>query len=90
MSRIEVKIGRLVLNGLAPQAAQPLDRRAIVNELRNELSRILSDPATRAAWARSRRTAVLRLGRISLQSGPSAARKLGGSIARAIGKGLKS
>jgi hypothetical protein len=84
MSRIRVTIDRLVLKGIEPEV-----RTALVEALRAELSRVLADPATRADWARSHRTPVLRLGSIPLQPGPSGGRKLGGGMARAIGRGLK-
>jgi hypothetical protein len=83
MSRIHVTIDRMVLHGL-----DPADRQALVNGLRTELTRILADPATRAAWSRSRRTPVLRLGKMPMAQGIAGARKLGGGIARAIGKGI--
>ena len=84
VSCIRLNIDQLVLRGI-----EPGDRNALVDGLQAELSRILADPATRGDWARSRRTPVLRLGRIPFESGPSAARKFGGRVARAIGKGLK-
>jgi hypothetical protein len=61
----------------------------LVEGLRSELARVLSDPLTRAEWARSHRTPVLRLGRIPLESGTVGSRKFGRGMARAIGKGLK-
>jgi hypothetical protein len=84
MSVIHVTIDRLTLKGF-----DAADRKALVEGLRTELSRVLSDPATRAEWARSRRTPVLRLGRMPLEPGPAGGRKLGGSVARGIGKALK-
>jgi len=84
MSVIHVTIDRLALKGF-----DPADRKALVEGLQTELSRVLSDPATRAEWARSRRTPVLRLGRMPLEPGPAGARKFGGSVARGVGKGLK-
>jgi hypothetical protein len=85
MSRINLTVDRLVLRGF-----EPTDRKALVEGLQSELSRVLADPATRAEWARPHRTPVLRLGRMTLESGPSGARKFGGGMARAIGKGLKA
>jgi hypothetical protein len=85
MSRIRVTIDQLVLKGIAAG-----DRNALVDGLRSELARVLSDPAARAEWARSHRTPVLRLGQLPLESGLSGGRKFGKSMARAIGRGLKS
>jgi hypothetical protein len=84
MSIIRVTIDRLALKGF-----EAADRKALVEGLESELSRVLSDPATRAEWARSRRTPVLRLGRMSLEPGPAGGCKFGASVARGIGKGLK-
>lgn len=84
MSRITLTIDRLVLKGF-----EAGDRKALTEGLQAELSRVLADPATRVEWARSHRTPVLRLGRMPLESGPAGGRKFGGSLARAIGKGLK-
>jgi hypothetical protein len=83
MSRIKVTIDQLALKGFAPA-----DRKAIVQGLETELSRILADPAKRSEWARSHRTPVLQLGRMPFEAGPSGSRKFGGGLARAIGKGL--
>ena len=85
MSRIEVKIHHVVLRGF-----DPADRHSLVNGLKSELSRILADPATGIKSARSQRTPVLRVGRMSMDPGLTGARKLGGGIATAIGKGIKS
>ena len=84
MSKIHVTIDRLVLCGLDAAA-----RTAFVNSLKGELTRTLADPVTRAAWARSHRTPVLRLDRMELDPGLRGARKLGGQVANGIGKGLK-
>jgi hypothetical protein len=84
MSRITLTIDRLVLNGI-----EPGDRKALVEGLRAELSQVLSDPAGRAEWARSHRTPVLKLGRMSLEGGPAGGRKFGKQMARAVGRGLK-
>ena len=85
MSRIEVKIDRMVLRGV-----DPADQHSLVNGLKNGLSRILADPATGIKSAHSRRTPVLRVGRLSMDPGLSGARTLGGAIAGAIGKEIKS
>lgn len=83
MSRIHVTIDRVVLRGF-----DAADRQALVSGLRSELERMLADPLTRAAWSRSRRTPVLRLGKMPMGQGIAGARKLGSGIARAIGKGV--
>jgi hypothetical protein len=75
MSRIHLTIDKLVLGGLDPAA-----REAFVTRLKGELARILADPTGRAAWARTHRTPVLRLGRLSL---------LGSQVAQGIARGLK-
>ena len=85
MSRIRVTIDELVLKGIAAG-----DRNALVDGLRSELARVLSDPAARVEWARTHRTPVLRLGQLPLESGPSGGRTFGKSMARAIGRGLKA
>ena len=84
MSRIDVIIDRLVLRGLDPAGQQ-----AFLNGLKSELAHMLADPAIRTACAHSRRTPVLKLGRMPMEPGIGGARKLGGGIARAIGKGIK-
>jgi hypothetical protein len=84
MSRIDVKIDRVVLRGV-----DPADRHSLVNGLKNELSRILADPAIGIKSTRSRRTPVLRVGTMPMDPGLGGARKFGGAIAGRIGKGLK-
>jgi hypothetical protein len=84
MSRIHLKIDRLVLNGL-----QPGQDKALVEALRTQLSKILADRGTRAEWARSHRTPLLKLGSVPLGTGTTGAKNLGTQIARGIGKGLK-
>jgi hypothetical protein len=83
MSTIHVHIDRIVLRGI-----DPADQKALISGLRTELSRILTDPATRTAQIGSRRTPVLRLGKLPLGQGTAGARTLGTGIARAIGKGI--
>ena len=84
MSRIHVTIDRIVLAGMdAPS------RIAFVRGLEAELTQRLADPVTRAAWTRSRRTPVLRLGNVALGPGGQGARKLGGDVARGIERRLK-
>jgi hypothetical protein len=83
MSEIQVTIDRLVLRGF-----DPADRAAFVRGLKSELARVLAGPDVRARCTDSRRTPVLRLGRMPLAQGPAGARKLGVGVARAIGKGM--
>jgi hypothetical protein len=83
MRRIDVTIDRLVLRGL-----DPADRHGFVDGLRTELSRVLDGHDGLQAGG-SRRTPLLRLGQMQMDPGPSGARKLGGGIAGAIGKGLR-
>ena len=80
---VNVHIEQLVLRGF-----EPGDRKALVEGLQGELSRVLADPVARAEWARPHRTPILRLGRMPLESGPSGARTFGDRLARAIGRGL--
>lgn len=84
MSRIRVTIDRILLRGVEPGA-----EKALVEGLRTELSQILSDRTTRAEWARSHRTPVLKLGRMLLEPGSSGGRQLGKNVARNIRRGLK-
>jgi hypothetical protein len=84
MSRINVTIDRIVLRGV-----EPADRRALLEGLQAELSRVLADPASSATLATSRRTPVLKLGRVPVSPGPSGGRNFGARIGGAIGKGLK-
>lgn len=84
MTCIDVTIDRLVLKGF-----EAGDGNALAEGLHAELTRVLANAETRAEWARSHRTPVLRLGRMPLESGPAGGRQLGGGLARAIGKGLK-
>ena len=83
MSGIEVTIDRLVLRGF-----DPADRAALVRALRSELAKVLANADTQGRWSGSRRTPVLRLGKMPLAPGPAGARKLAVGIARAIGKGV--
>lgn len=84
MSRIDLTIDRLVLSGL-----DPAGQRAFVASFQRELESVLADPAARGAWARSHRTPVLRMGRVSMEAGADGAGKLGRQVARGIGRGLK-
>jgi hypothetical protein len=84
MSRIHLSIDRLRLSGL-----DPTGQRTFVASLEEELRSVLAQPARRAAWARTHRTPVLRMGRMRLEPGSAGASKLGAQVARGIGKGLK-
>jgi len=84
MTRIQLTIDRIVLNGL-----QPGQDKELVASLRAQITEMLTNPDTRTDWARSHRTPVLKLGRIPLQSGATGGRQLGNKIARGIGRGLK-
>lgn len=84
VSRIQLTIDRLVLNGL-----DAADGKALVETLRAQLSQALSDRKNRAQWARSHRTPVLKLGRMPLEAGAAGARKFGEQVASAVGRGLK-
>jgi hypothetical protein len=86
MSRIQLHIDRLVLPEM-----DVADRNALIERLRAELTRTLSDAATRTStsWARSHRTPVLKLGRMPLDPGPSGGRQFGAALGRSVGNGLK-
>ena len=84
MSPIHVHIDRVVLRGI-----DPADRHALVAGLKTELARVLADPVIQGGMTQSRRTPVMRLGKMPMEQGIGSARKLGGGIARAIGKGIK-
>lgn len=84
MTRIHLTIDELTLKGI-----EPADRKALLEELHTELSRLLADPTSRSAWARSHRTPVLKLGRVPFEPGPAGGRKLGKQLAAAVHKGLK-
>jgi hypothetical protein len=83
MSRIDVKIDRVILRGL-----DPADRHAFVSGLKGELSRALADRAGLPS-AGPRRTPVVRLGQMAIEPGAAGARKLGGGIAGAINKVIR-
>jgi hypothetical protein len=84
MSRVRVTIDQVALKGFEAGAG-----RSVVEALKAELSEMLADPEQQARWARSRHTPVLRVGRLPFQPGTSGSRRLGGAIARGIGKGLE-
>lgn len=84
MSRIRLDIDRLVLDGF-----QPLEAKALTEALQSQLSVMLADRSARGEWAHSHRTPVLKLGRMPVEAGNAGAKRLGASVAKAIGKGLK-
>ena len=84
MSRIRLNIDRLVLNGF-----QPVEAKVLSEALQSQLTEALSDRATQAERACSHHTPALKLGRMSLETGTTGARKFGRQLARAIGKELK-
>jgi hypothetical protein len=83
MSRIQLNINHLVLNGFAP-----VEARALAGALREQLARVLANSASRAEWAHPHRTPVLKLGSMPLQAGTTGASKLGKQVANAVGRGL--
>ncbi len=81
---VTLHIDRLVLRGI-----DPLDQRALTDGLKTELARVMSTPTVQGAMQRSRRTPVMKLGRMAIQPGQAGARAFGSGIARAIGKGMR-
>ena len=82
--RVTLNIDRLVLRGI-----DPMDQRALAEGLKSELTRVLAEPATREAIGASRRTPVIRLGRVPMQAGQAGARTFGVGVAKAIVRGIK-
>jgi hypothetical protein len=82
--RLTLHIDRLVLRGI-----DPTDRQAFASGMKCELARVLADPQLRAAITKSRRTPVMRLGKLQMEPGQAGARKLGTGVARAIGREMK-
>jgi hypothetical protein len=80
---------RVMIDEVAFQGMEPADRKALLEGLQAELTRVLSDRSSRAGWARSHRTPVMKIGNMPFAPGPSGARNLGAHVARAIEKGLK-
>jgi hypothetical protein len=83
MSRIQLNIDRLVLKGF-----EPLEGKALANALQAQMREVLADPGTRAGWARSHRTPVLKLGRMPLEAGTTGATNFARNMAKAVGRGL--
>lgn len=84
MSRIRLTIDRVVLNGF-----QHAEAKALTRALESQLSQMLADASMRHEWARSHRTPVLRLGRMTLQPGTTGAQNFGRTLGNAVGRGLK-
>jgi len=84
VSRIQLTIDRLVLNGLDAH-----DSRALVEALRSQLSEMLADPLARRQWTHSSPTPATNLGKMPLEPGTAGARRFGKQMARAMGRGLK-
>ena len=84
VSNIHLHIDRLIL-----PAMDIGERNALIQGLKGELRRLLADPATRAAWARTHRTPVLRLGRMKLGAGASGSGQFGAALGSSIAKRLK-
>jgi hypothetical protein len=84
MSRIHVKIDRLVLNGL-----ERAEGTALANALRAQLARVVGELSAHQAFAGSRRIPVMKLG-MNLEPGLGGARTLGSKMALAIGKSLRT
>ncbi len=84
MSRVRVTIDRLALRGF-----ESAERKALTEGLETGLSRFLADAGARAAWARTHRTPVIKLGAMPFEGGPAGGRNFGARVARAIGKELK-
>ena len=84
--RLDIHIDRVVLRGV-----DPLDKLALVNALRAELTRSLAGAgaATGVVNAGSRCTPVLRATVPALEPGLAGARALGAGVARAISQGIK-
>jgi hypothetical protein len=85
MSRIHLTIDHLQLNGL-----QPGQEKTLVERLRAQLTEMLADRSTRAEWAHSHRTPVVKLGPVAVHNGSTGGRQIGAHIARGIGGGLKA
>jgi hypothetical protein len=83
--RTIVTIDRVVLRGVDARHAQ-----ALTSSLKTELSRVLSQPQARAALGTGRRTELLHLGKLPLGPGVAGARRFGVSLARSLGKGMRT
>ncbi len=84
MSRVCMTIGEIRLKGF-----DRADGSVLVEGLKRELARMLSDPRARAEWTRPRRAEALRIPDSPILPGPAEARKFGRNLVRAIGRELK-
>jgi hypothetical protein len=82
MKRVVVHVDRLVLSGFGNE-----DAHAVGDGMRDELARLLADPATGERLASLRHASSLDAGRIHLAQGVTPQR-LGLSAGRAIAKGM--
>jgi hypothetical protein len=80
VSRIEVRIDRIVLSGI-----DPASRDAFVAGIRDGLERTLSRPSDYTA----RSSAVLRVGGLTAEPGRGGVRRLGSGVGRAIGRAAR-
>lgn len=87
MSRapITISIDRVVLRGV-----EPMQAKAIVEGLRTELASVFSSPALRAQLYKGGNMGVIRVGSVQLNAGGAGARRFGGVVARAVGKGMRT
>jgi hypothetical protein len=85
MSRVSVRIGRIVLKGL-----EAFDQKALAQGLQGELSVVLSDPGIRARCSRSFTKPVVKIGRMPLEPGSVGGMKFGSALGRTIGQRLTS
>jgi hypothetical protein len=77
MTRIRVTIDHVALGGM-----DAATRAAFVHGLKMELAAQLTG---RVSHSRSQRTPVVRLGQVTVESGPAGGRTLGAHVARAVG-----
>lgn len=82
--RVTVRIDRLALKGVMPE-----DRIPLVNCLKEELARVFSFADAGYSIERLSTTPLIRLGRVTVESGPASSRVLGRTVAGAIGKQVK-
>jgi hypothetical protein len=84
MKRVELSIDTLVLRGFRRE-----DRHAIARGLREELTRLLSEPGMSSDLQRMLGAPLIKLPHITLGPAPKP-RSVGEQVGRAIGRGLKS
>ncbi len=82
MTRVRVTIDQLILQGLDAGS-----ERALVQALKTELARVLSDPV--ASAARSQRTPMVKQGSMPLEPGAAGGRRFGTALAQNILKKVK-